>query len=55
MRSLAKGRLIRVLPDWQPAPTPASLVFPSQRATRAAVCALIDELVQKLRHDMRNV
>lgn len=44
---LADGRLVRLLPDWQPHHGIVHAVFPSRRGLLPAVRALIDYLAMR--------
>jgi DNA-binding transcriptional LysR family regulator len=43
---LAAGRLVRVLPEWQGAPTLVHAIYPSTRHVSAKVRAFVDALVE---------
>lgn len=46
---LARGHLVRLLPEAEPAPTPVQLVFHPERARRGALRAFIDHVTPALR------
>ncbi|MFJ2986243.1 LysR family transcriptional regulator [Collimonas sp. NPDC087041] len=46
---LTQGRLIRLLPDWQPRPEIIHAVFPSRRGLLPSVRTLIDYLAQRFK------
>ncbi len=49
---LAAGRLVRLLPDLEPPPTPVHLVFHPDRAKRGVVRAFIDHAVPTLKREL---
>lgn len=52
---LAAGRLIRLLPDFEPPPTPVHLVFHPDRAKRGSLRAFIEHAGPTLRHELREI
>ena len=52
---VAAGRLVKVLPDWGPAPVIAHMVFPARRALVPAVRRLIDFLAEHMHNDERRM
>jgi DNA-binding transcriptional LysR family regulator len=49
---IAAGRLVRLLPQFEPPPIPAHIVFPPDRARRRAVRALMEYLAPALRREL---
>jgi DNA-binding transcriptional LysR family regulator len=45
---LAAGTLVRLLPEWEPAPQPVQLVVPSARLMPTRVRAFLDHAVPRL-------
>lgn len=52
---IVAGRLIRLLPEVEPPPVPAYVVFQSDRAKRGAIRVLIDHLVPALRSEFAQI
>ena len=50
-QELAKGALVRLLPDWNTSELPVHAYFPSGRATRLAARAFVDFLADNFAHD----
>lgn len=50
---LASGRLVRLLPDWEPEAVPVQIVFPHSRMLSARVRAFVDWAVPRLADRMR--
>jgi DNA-binding transcriptional LysR family regulator len=49
---IAAARLVRLLPDFEPPPTPAQLLFPPDRARRGVVRAFIEHAVPALKREL---
>lgn len=52
---IAAGRLVRILPDFEPPAVPAHVVFSSDRAKRGAVRAFIEHAVTNLRSELLRI
>lgn len=52
VEDLAAGRLVRLLPDFEPPPTPAHLVFHPDRAQKGVVRAFIEHAVPTLKREL---
>ena len=52
---LAAGRLVRVLPDFEPPSIPAHIVFPPERGRTGAVRAFIEHAVPTLRRELLHI
>ncbi|MDR3514243.1 MAG: LysR family transcriptional regulator [Azospirillaceae bacterium] len=49
---IAAGRLVRLLPPFEPPPTPAHLVFQADRAKKGVLRAFIEQAVPTLKRDL---
>ncbi|WP_439333982.1 LysR substrate-binding domain-containing protein [Stenotrophomonas maltophilia] len=47
---LAAGRLVEILPDFPPSPTPVSLLYPHNRQLSLRVRVFIDWLAKEFEH-----
>lgn len=52
---IAAGRLVRLLPEFEPPATPVQLVFPRDRAQKGVVRSFIEHAAPKLREVLREV
>ena len=52
---LAAGRLVRLLPGFEPQPIPTHVVFPPERAKKGTIRAFIEHAVPTLRRDLLQI